>query len=264
MDPGPLRDALTVAGGLFTGVLSGAFGVGGAVVSTPIIRALGASAIVSVGTTLPPALPSAISGSVRYLNAGLVVGAAALWTVPPGIVTSILGSLLTDHVPGHGHLLQLITAGLLGFTAWRTGAGPHTGDDVHVASAEIGRTARERTLLVVIGALAGLLSGLLGVGGGFVMVPAFTAYTRMSIKQAIATSLVCVGLFAIPGTITHGLLGEIDWRFALGLTIGVIPGARIGSGLAIRAAERRLRQMVALFLGVIAVVYAVGEALALR
>ena len=264
MDPGPLRDGLTVAGGLLTGVLSGAFGVGGAVISTPIIRVLGASAIVSVGTTLPPALPSAVSGSVRYVNASLVVGAAALWTVPPGVVTSIAGSILTDHVPGHGHLLQLLTAGLLAFTAWRTSGGPQTGDEAPVPSAEIGRTGRERTLLAAIGAVAGLLSGLLGVGGGFVMVPAFTAYTRMSIKQAIATSLVCVGLFAIPGTITHGVLGEIDWRFAFWLTVGVIPGARIGSGLAIRAAERHLRRLVAVFLGIIAVVYAVGEALALR
>ena len=53
----------------------------------------------------------------------------------------------------------------------------------------------------------------------------------MPLKQAIATSLVCVGLFAIPGTITHAALGHIDWRFAFFLTLGVIPGARIGSRL---------------------------------
>ena len=53
MHPGILRDLLTLIAGLFTGVLSAAFGVGGAVVSTPAIRALGASATIAIGTTLP-------------------------------------------------------------------------------------------------------------------------------------------------------------------------------------------------------------------
>ena len=66
MDPSPLRDALTVAAGVLTGVLSGAFGVGGAVISTPFVRGLGASATIAIGTTLPSVIPSSISGSLRY------------------------------------------------------------------------------------------------------------------------------------------------------------------------------------------------------
>jgi uncharacterized membrane protein YfcA len=57
VDPGPLRDALTVLAGVATGVMSGAFGVGGAVISTPAIRVLGASAAVAVVTTLPSIIP---------------------------------------------------------------------------------------------------------------------------------------------------------------------------------------------------------------
>ena len=111
--------------------------------------------------------------------------------------------------------------------------------------------------------VAGALSGLLGIGGGVIMVPAFVQLARMEVKSAVATSLVCVGAFAIPGTITHALLGHIDWRVAIALIIGVIPGARIGAAIAIRSTDRRLRVTVASFLGLTAILYAAGELLAL-
>ena len=69
------------------------------------------------------------------------------------------------------------------------------------------------------------------------MVPAFSAWVGIPLKETIATSLACVGVFAIPGTITHALHGHIDWTFAIPLCIGVIPGARIGANFTI-AAER--------------------------
>jgi uncharacterized membrane protein YfcA len=68
----------------------------------------------------------------------------------------------------------------------------------------------------------------------------------------------------VPGTITHQLLGHIDWAFALPLCIAVIPGARVGAHLAIRSSERGLRLSVAIVLGSIAVIYAAGELWALR
>ena len=68
MDPSPLRDVLTTVVGVGTGVLSGLFGVGGAVISTPGIRALGASAALAVGTTLPSIIPGAASGVVGWVS----------------------------------------------------------------------------------------------------------------------------------------------------------------------------------------------------
>ena len=59
VDPGLLRDALTIGLGLLTGIMSGLFGVGGAVISTPGIRALGATPLLAVGTTLPSIIPGA-------------------------------------------------------------------------------------------------------------------------------------------------------------------------------------------------------------
>ena len=267
MDPGPLRDALTVGAGVLTGVLSGAFGVGGAVISTPFIRGLGASAIIAIGTTLPSVIPSSISGSLRYSRERLVAWGVLLWVVPIGMVCAVGGALATEIIPGEGHIQQLITAGFVAFTAWRTyavGRGPRIliVDDTR-ASDNIGRTREERQRFFAIGVLAGALSGLLGVGGGIIMVPAFNQWMKMTLKQSIATSLVCVGLFAIPGTITHAALGNIDWRFAFFLTLGVIPGARIGSRLTVQANDLRLRNTVALFLGIVAVIYAAGEIAAL-
>ena len=67
------------------------------------------------------------------------------------------------------------------------------------------------------------------------MVPAFSAWVGMPLKETIATSLACVGIFAIPGTLTHWYLGHIDWTFAVALAVGVIPGARIGAHFTINA-----------------------------
>jgi uncharacterized membrane protein YfcA len=267
VDPGPLRDALTVAAGVLTGILSGAFGVGGAVVSTPFVRGLGASATIAIGTTLPSVIPSSISGSLRYSREQLIAWTVVVWVVPIGILGAIGGALATEIIPGDGHLQQLVTAGFVAFTAWRTyavGRGPRrlVVDESRHAD-EIGRTTRDRRAFVGIGALSGALSGLLGVGGGIVMVPAFNQWMKMTLKQSIATSLVCVGLFAIPGTITHAILGNIDWRFAFFLTLGVVPGARIGSALTLHASDLRLRNAAALFLAVVAVIYAAGEIAAL-
>lgn len=258
MDPGSVRDALTLVAGLATGALSAAFGVGGAVISTPAIRALGASATVAVGTTLPSILPSAAAGTARYMREHLVDWRVVAWAVPAGVVGSVLGSLASHAVPGHGHVLMLLTAGLLAFTAARMTRPPPTVDAAEPS------VPPAPWLLGAIGLAAGLLSGLLGVGGGVVMVPAFAELAHVPLRQTIATSLVCVGCLAIPGTVTHALLHDIDWRFAALLTVAVIPGARLGAAATIRSNDRRLRLAVAWFLGAIAVVYAAGELIALR
>lgn len=263
MDVGPLRDALTAVVGIATGVLSGAFGVGGAVVSTPGIRLLGVPALTAVGTTLPSILPTAVAGAHRYRAAGLISWNAVVLTVPTGMVASVAGGLLSDVVPGDGHPLMIITAVLLGVTAVRMGRPDTSSETVESGADRSDDRSGTRIRLAGVGVLAGAMSGLLGVGGGLVMVPAFHQMAKMSIKSAIGTSLACVALFAIPGTVTHALLGHIDWRVAGFLTLMVVPSARLGSTLALRTSDARLRRIVALFLGLIAIVYAAGEITAL-
>ena len=281
MNPGAARDALTLVAGVLTGMLSGAFGVGGAVISTPAVRALGASAFLAVGTTLPSIFPSAVTGSVRYTRERLVDWSIAGWTAPFGLGAAVAGSVLSHAVPGHGHVLMVLTAGLIAFTAGRMVRTPGTSlRDAAEARMAAGPGAaespvpephptllaapsRRRALIAVTGALAGALSGLLGVGGGVVLVPAYMDLLGVPIKTAIATSLVCVGMLAVPSTVSHALLGDIDWTFAAFLALGVVPGAWVGSSLAARASDRRLRLAVAVFLGLVSIVYAAGEIAAL-
>ena len=264
MQPGPTRDVLTIAAGAVSGVLSGAFGVGGTVISTPSIRALGASALAAVGTTLPGVIPGAVSGTLRYQRDRLVDWRLVAVIAPLGMAASVFGSLASSHVPGDGHLLMLATACLLAFSAWRMrkpvaaptqrDGSPHPPD-----GAAIEVSTRQPTIVLAAGTFAGLLSGLLGIGGGVLLVPTFHQLAHRELKTSLATSLACVALFALPGSITHALLGEIDWRFALLLAVGIVPGARFGAALAIRARDQRLRVAVAAFLGLVAVVFAVGE-----
>jgi len=252
--------------------MSAAFGVGGATISTPAIRALGASAFVAVGTTLPSIIPSAGSGSLRYMREGLIAWDVVKWAAPIGVATAVLGSLLSHVVPGNGHWLMILTALLIGVTAWRMRKPPPR-PAVEEAEAESDSAAvgavkqhtfhRTPTATAAVGAAAGLLSGLLGIGGGVLMVPGFNQVLGLRLKETIATSLVCVGIFAVPGMITHAFLGDIDWRFALLLCVGVIPGARIGAALAIRAERQQLRLVVASFLGIVALIYLIGEVNAL-
>ncbi|MDQ6797637.1 MAG: sulfite exporter TauE/SafE family protein [Actinomycetota bacterium] len=264
MAPGLLRDILALALGLLSGVLSGAIGVGGAIITTPGVRLLGASAFLAVGTTLPPIVLSAMSGTVRYAREGLVDWRVLGATAPIGAVAAVGGSLASHEVPGEGHLLMVFTALLLVISAWRM-ARPSPSDEPDGEESAAGQAERRYSLLVAagVGAAAGLLSGLLGIGGGALLVPAFSEIMGLPLKSSIATSLACVGILAVPGTVTHAALGDVDWRLAVPLTLAVLPGARLGAAAAIAAKRRRLRLTVALLLGAIGVFYGLGELAAL-
>jgi uncharacterized membrane protein YfcA len=177
--------------------------------------------------------------------------------------------LLTTAVPD-ARVLTISIAVLMVYTAVRTARAARIdavapGDEREVASEFVDPPpARDGwALLVAIGLVAGLFSGLLGIGGGLLMVPAFTGLVRLPLKETLGTSLACVGVIALPGTVTHALLGHVDWGFAIPLSIAVIPGARIGAGLAIKASDRVLRLTVAIGLSAVAAVYATTELAAL-
>ena len=263
MDTGLLRDLLTGVVGLLTGVLSGAFGVGGAIISTPGIRLLGVAPLVAVGTTLPAIVPSALAGGLRYRSERLLDGRAVAWSAPPGVAGSVAGALAAGLVPGEGHLLQLLTAVLLGISAGRMALNLRRGGAGDGPAAPgVADRGPGAPGLIAVGVAAGGLSGLLGIGGGIVLVPGF-AHLGVPVRVSVATSLVCVGILAVPGTVAHALLGNIDWRVALVLAVAVVPGARLGAAASLRLRDRRLTQVVAAVLGAIAVVYAWAELTAL-
>jgi uncharacterized membrane protein YfcA len=112
-----------------------------------------------------------------------------------------------------------------------------------------------------VGVAAGLLSGLLGIGGGLVIVPALAGTLGFPLKRALGTSLVCVVVLVIPGTVVHAILGNIDWTAALLLALGAVPGARVGATIALGTREPTLRLLVGSFMGLIALWYGVAQVL---
>lgn len=111
----------------------------------------------------------------------------------------------------------------------------------------------------IIGLSAGVLSGYVGVGGGFIMVPLFLSKLNLPMKKASGTSLVAVGILVLPALVTQVMLGNVNWAAGLACIVGSIPGAALGAKLQTRIPERALRFCFAGILGVAAVLLIVNE-----
>jgi uncharacterized protein len=107
--------------------------------------------------------------------------------------------------------------------------------------------------LVAIGLAGGVLSGLLGVGGGIVMVPLLVLWARSTQRDAHAVSLGAIIPISIAGVITYGAAGKVRPAEAVALAAGSIVGARLGAGALARIEERPLKLVFGLFLGAIAI-----------
>ena len=243
--------AIGVGIGFASGVLAGLFGVGGGVVMTPGVQVLlGAPAIVALATPLPAIFPTALAGALAYRRRGELDTRAAAWLAGPGLVGAAAGAWLTEWVDTS--LLLLATAILLAWQAVRILRQSRR-------SPERPSTEASRALLALAGTVAGFVSGLLGIGGGLVIVPFLAGWLGMPLKRALGTSLLTIVALVVPGTIVHAALGHIDVGIFVALTVGAVPGARLGAGLALGARERTLRLAVGSFLLVIAVAYAAEQ-----
>lgn len=113
--------------------------------------------------------------------------------------------------------------------------------------------------LGAIGLAGGLLSGLLGVGGGVVMVPLLVLWAGYGQREAHAVSLGAIIPISAAGVLTFGAAGEIRVWEALALAVGSIAGAQAGARLLARADERRLKLAFGVFLVLVAVLLVVGR-----
>jgi hypothetical protein len=271
--------ALTLVVGFGAGVLASLLGVGGAVITTPAVRVLGAPPIDAVGSTVPAILPGAVAGTLRYAREGLVDWRAALGLGCSGAVFAVLGALATTLVDAR--LLMVATAGLMlwsGVTVVRGGdrrsPQPTSVDDlaagVEASETDVAFIGKSPSgadrprhhhlgLLAGLGALSGLVAGLLGVGGGIVMVPMLTGPMRAPMRTAVASSLVAVAIFSVPALVTHARLGNIDWSYAVPLMVGVVPGARVGSRITVGASDRTVRLLFGVMILALAVIYGAAE-----
>jgi hypothetical protein len=247
--------------GLVVGLLSGVFGVGGSSIATPLLRVfLGTSPLIALASPLPVTLPVALSGTFVYQRHGLISWRVVAWTAIGGMPTVILGSVLTRWVPGHG--LMLIVAGAMVVAGWQIlRPSASSGSD---ASSEVDNAVWRHPPVVILLAVAvvvGLLSGLLAIGGGLFLIPAFILLLGAGMRQAAATSLACVAFLAVPGTVTHALLGHIDGWLSLQLGLAVIPATYLGARLSLRLTQIRLRRSFGVFLLVFAVYFFIREIL---
>lgn len=130
------------------------------------------------------------------------------------------------------------------------------------ASASSGDSSLSRKQLlqgVAIGLIAGLASGYVGVGGGFIMVPLMLSIIGIPMRKASGTSLIAVMILAIPGVIEQGIIGNINYLAGIAIVIGTIPGAVIGAKLVTKVPERTLRLLFGCFLIVAAIMLVLNE-----
>lgn len=259
--------------GVFVGVMSGLLGVGGGTIMVPIFRlAFGMSPLASTATSLFAIIPTSISGVVAHARAKTCVPKLGLALGVGGAVMSPMGVWLASVSPGW--LVICVAAIVIGFSAFKmfkkavkcapTPRAGRAGGNVQAASAKAVPDqpvlSRKQYLQgACIGLIAGLASGYVGVGGGFIMVPLMLAVLGIPMSLASGTSLIAIMILAIPGVIEQGLLGNIEYLAGIAIVVGSIPGALVGARLVRMVPERQLRFIFGGFLLVAAVMLMFNE-----
>jgi len=107
-------------------------------------------------------------------------------------------------------------------------------------------------LVVVIGLMAGIVSGLLGVGGGLVIVPLLVFVVKLDIHHAIGTSLAIIVPTAACAALRHHWAGHVEWKFVFIIVAFSIVGSFLGAQATTWLSERLLRKIFAIFMAVVA------------
>lgn len=248
--------------GLVVGLILALTGAGGGILAVPLL-------VFGVGATVAEAGPvglmavgmAAALGAALGLKEGTVRYRAAVLIAASGMLLSPAGLWAARQVDSRW--LATLFALVLLYVAARTfrqASGMKGAVDpskaVCVREGEIGRFIWTRPCalaMAVSGGVAGLLSGLLGVGGGFVMVPALQRYTDLPMKSAVATSLAVIALVSLMGVAATAVSGAMDWALALPFSAGALAGMLGGRSLASRLAGPQLQRGFAFVSALVAV-----------
>ncbi len=250
---------LSLGIGLLIGLVLGLTGAGGSVLAVPLLMGgLGYSLPAASGTSLGAVASAAALGmALRWRQREIVWPLVALLTAG-GVLLSPLGLWLAKALPQRAVLLSFVL--LVGVMAWRLWQQA----SAHPDAARVVRAARQdsavRQPLCAIeqgswgwpclqrmglaGAATGLLSGLYGVGGGFIIVPVLVLWAGLSLAQAVGVSLAVIALIA------GSTFGIFLWSSPLPhgfepVLLGALLGMLLGSALARRMAGPRLQQALA-------------------
>lgn len=229
---------LAAALALLVGLSLGLLGGGGSILTVPIFRyALQMGVKESIGMSLGVVSATSAIGALRHWRQGNVDLRALAAFAPAAILSTYVGAKLAHFVPG---TVQLIALGVVMITAaslmWRG----------HVGRMQ--PRAQHPVAVVATGIGLGLLTGMVGIGGGFLIVPALVLFLGLDVKKAVGTSLGVIALNAASGFI--GYLGQItmDWPLIAGFTLVAGAGVFGGAALVPRVSTTHLRRGFALFL----------------
>jgi len=240
---------IAVLGALAVGLSLGILGSGGSILTVPVLvflldqpeKVAIAGSLAIVGTIAATgAIPNALRHQVDWLS--------ALWFGLPGMAGTLLGAWFAHFIPGAVQLLMFAAVMLV--TAWRMCCGPPSSDE---------RKALPKARVIAAGAGVGLLSGLVGIGGGFLIVPALVLLAGLPMRLAIGTSLVVIAMNSAVGfakylSVLEAASLAVDWdvigTFALVGAAGSLLGNRIGA----RLPQQSLRKGFAVFLVLMVVV----------
>lgn len=227
------------------GVSLGLLGGGGSILTVPVlIYVLGYPVKTAIPMSLVVVGLTSVLGAVGHAREGTVHWRAALAFGPPAVVGALAGAHLGLFVSARLQLILFATIMLMAAVSmW---FGPQRWQEP--AARVAGTRPRPLALVGMLGGGVGILTGLIGVGGGFLYVPALVLLARLDMKQAVGTSLVLIALSSASGFARYAGAIPLDWR-AIALFTGLaVVGAVIGTRLARRLSQESLRRGFALYL----------------
>lgn len=242
----PLALLLATLIGLSLGLL----GAGGSIITVPIfVYVLGFDPKLAVATSLPVVGITSAFGAIGHWREGNLRPATALLFGLSAVPGAFAGARLATLISGRAQLTILATSMLV--AAYFMLRGPPVQERAleapHRGRYDIGLYA-----LIVVAALAvGLLTGLAGIGGGFLIVPALVLLARVPMKAAVGTSLLVIAMNAASGTAGYRGQVEVSWSFVIIFAAVAVTGILPGTYLVRFVSQVRLRRGFAVFLVVI-------------
>lgn len=239
--------------GLVTGSITSLIGASGVSVVVPALTLFFAlSSHLAIGTSLLVDVITSIVVAIGYFRAGNVRLSASLWLT----VGSICGSLLGAHWAGiiPDNILNSVFAVVLlvsGIATLRRG-----GKQVAVKGAQMSKGAQTAALLG-LGLVIGLISGLVGAGGGVMMLVAIIFVLHYPMHEAVGTSTVIMAITALTSLLGYARQGNVAWDWGLVIAIGAVIAGFFGAKMANKIDEVKLNKIVA-WLFIILSIFMIG------
>lgn len=212
--------------GALAGFLSGLFGVGGGILIVPgLVLLTGMAQRLAHGTSLTAIIPIACAGIVGYVLDDKIDWSVGLFVAAGAVGGAVLGTYALRVLPQH--TLRLAFAGLLLATAVRLFFGSPE------AAGRVELTVLAALGLVLLGIASGSLAGLLGVGGGIIMVPAFILLFSLPSAIAKGTSLLVILPTSLMGTMRNRKHGNTDLRIAVAVGLSGVITAFVASRISV-------------------------------